>query len=122
MGEYTHVIPAGFIFGSKATSDQLPIGWSDLLLIKCERESTPSTKENTHSYACVCQLLLQRPQTKVSEFRGHLVHGSNRVAGCVHDFHKDLFIYSKAGAGHFALSKLEMRPTDLFFFSPFLPK
>lgn len=35
---------------------------------------------------------------------------------------KQLFIYTKAGAGHFVLSKLEMRPSDSFFFSPFLPK
>ncbi len=55
-------------------------------------------KRNTNTYACARQLLLHHPQTKVSEFRGHLVHGSNTVAGCIHVFHKD-FCHSLLKSG-----------------------
>jgi len=37
---------------------------------------------------CVAAFAPSSP-TKVSEFKGHLVHGSNMVADKIHIFHKD---------------------------------
>lgn len=106
-----------------------------LMSIHIKKQNKTKQKNPTNTLACVCQLFLQRPPTNVSRvqatFGAWQQHGgwlhpcfpikilSESVE--VRPGQRQLFNYAKAGAGHCALSKLEIRLCDSLF-SPFLPK